>query len=757
MFVSRDQTKLYDCPVGFRWASTAEGQLLFPSASDSTPGGQKTYFGECGWSGYLWGGVSRAKFRFSDSAVTGGSKNAGFSDPYRPDLLDFTTSEFAGIVCVIDGFLGILAATNNKELWRTDGTVEGTSRVDDINHGGEGSYPDGLTSFDGYLYLAATTGTDGRELYRTRGDGVAPPTIVSYGPNIGIYPLLGSSNPTALTATATKLFFAATDPTYGRELWSVAAGSGTLSFVDIVAGSISSNPTGLCTCGASVVVFAATTTSGTELWASDGSSANTYQVADICAGPGSSSPAYITCFRGLFYFQADDCEHGAELWVSDGLIGGDTHLVRDIRTGSAGSYPAFLTPFASPLDGLEYLIFAATDGLYTTAASANEGFGGSQFWRTDGSGTGTSRALMNTENDLYLDRPQMAAVAPHAMFAKYGMLLVPGTFDRPTVTSSSLSTSTVASSSATNTSILGLSQAVVISDPDTPTTATLELDISAGQGIIVLNYRAGRNSSAFLRFLLADSQAQETLLLFNILEGLGHTVTVVATGTAALSLLTANVSFDCLLLWAGLDSASLDVYQTLRLLRDKFTSAVLPTISFSSDATISAAVLSAGADLYLVEPVLTGTGSADRTNFGQFVAQLLQYFSASASSIVFSNMMAPDASVNTSTLAGNVFARSLTLNGTSKAINAVLAALSYFAPDGSFGADSITFTVRDNPHPEVCLALLQASPLLTNVSAFPVATLCDYTTHNSVTVSIPGECTSSQLYIALLAHVSVFM
>ena len=76
--------------------------------------------------------------------------------------------------------------------------------------------------------------------------------------------------------------------------------------------------------------FAATDPiSGTELWRTDGTNAGTGLVKDIRPGIQSSSPANFFLFKGILFFQANDCSSGSELWKSDGTEAG-TELVRDI-------------------------------------------------------------------------------------------------------------------------------------------------------------------------------------------------------------------------------------------------------------------------------------------------------------------------------------------------------------------------------------------------------------------------------------------
>lgn len=55
------------------------------------------------------------------------------------------------------------------ELWRTDGTEEGTVMVADINPGASGSNPWHLTAVGGLLFFAADCGQTGVELWKSNG------------------------------------------------------------------------------------------------------------------------------------------------------------------------------------------------------------------------------------------------------------------------------------------------------------------------------------------------------------------------------------------------------------------------------------------------------------------------------------------------------------------------------------------------------------------------------------------------------------
>ena len=79
---------------------------------------------------------------------------------------------------------------------------------------------------------------------------------------------------------------------------------------------------------------AAATPHGTELWTSDGTDAGTVMVADVNSGSANSSPTSLTVVNNHLFFSATDGTNGQELWVSDGVVGGDTHMVKDTHRGT---------------------------------------------------------------------------------------------------------------------------------------------------------------------------------------------------------------------------------------------------------------------------------------------------------------------------------------------------------------------------------------------------------------------------------------
>ena len=367
--------RVYDCPTGYHWATTAEGHQRFTSyqlistirqwhsqakrpeaggsEGDARVGGQeysqksdfeyekatnvhnfyeeKVYYDECGWDGYTHGAATRRYFRFRDSHVTGEYKHAGKPDSYRPDVDtsqnggSLITNDFAGIVCIKGDNPACrghecIDKVSGHELWRTDGTVEGTSRLDDIFPGATGSMPSDLIAGPGnFLYFAATNDRDGRELWKTDGTSYQSATMVSIpGTTTGINPGAASSNPKYMTSvpdtmspTYSYVFMQATNNYWGRELWvdryTHSDGSTELYYIDINTGDQDSSPEYFCSSGGVLPIYfsAYDSGSGRELWKSDGTAAGTSMVKDINPN-GNSNPKYLTWFKNKLYFQADD-------------------------------------------------------------------------------------------------------------------------------------------------------------------------------------------------------------------------------------------------------------------------------------------------------------------------------------------------------------------------------------------------------------------------------------------------------------------
>src|SRR5262245_48576637 len=192
-----------------------------------------------------------------------------------------------------------------------------------------------------------------------------------------INPAIVGSVPTSLTVVGDRVFFAASTPETGNELWMTdGTPEGTVVF-DLIPGPAGSFPMNLVNVGGTLFFTARDLTDGVthgrELWKSDGTPGGTVLVKDIAPGPDDGVSGGLTAVGGTLFFTANDSVNGIELWKSDGTVEG-TVVVRDIRPGPSSSVPSFLTN----VGGMLYF-------------TADDGATGRELWRSDGTAEGTVR------------------------------------------------------------------------------------------------------------------------------------------------------------------------------------------------------------------------------------------------------------------------------------------------------------------------------------------------------------------------------
>lgn len=237
-----------------------------------------------------------------------------------PDVWDWNFTDFEGVV-----LFSLCDRGRECELWKTDGTQEGTSRVvsitppyhDPAAWGEDPVYQPGsalfaLTDLDGMLFFAACQLHDICDLWRS--DGTAEGTVL-----VGGYT---PSDPTdsddwiwpEIASARHHLFFPACDGEAGCELWtSDGTASGTHLVSDINPGftrSFSMRGPGFAAAEAGVL-FYVIIDNATELWRSDGTEAGTYP---INRGPGQSAARG----DGSVWFLGSSEQGALALWKTDG-------------------------------------------------------------------------------------------------------------------------------------------------------------------------------------------------------------------------------------------------------------------------------------------------------------------------------------------------------------------------------------------------------------------------------------------------------
>jgi ELWxxDGT repeat protein len=230
-------------------------------------------------------------------------------------------------------------------LWSTDGTVAGTQPVVAV------SPKTGLTAAGGSLYFGAGSQSTNRlELWKSDGtaDGTVFVKLISDSPSWSLQ---------QFKAAGPLLFFVLNKIAGGRELWrSDGTADGTFLLKSVAGGHNDSAFESLTTAGTTLFFVTGDASLGRELWKSDGTVAGTVMVTDIHPGAASSSPTGLTEADGVLWFGADDGVHGRELWKSDGTSAG-TVLVSDLLPG-----PGTSDPFQITQSG-RLLYFAATTDL----------------------------------------------------------------------------------------------------------------------------------------------------------------------------------------------------------------------------------------------------------------------------------------------------------------------------------------------------------------------------------------------------------
>lgn len=178
----------------------------------------------------------------------------------------------------------------------------------DIAAGSADADPEGFVAVGGWSLFAATDAAGDRELWRTDGTVAGTSLLANLSPS-------ASSAPAAFNPVAGGVLFTADDAQHGRELWfSDGTAAGTAMVADLAPGPMSSQPADFEAIGGAVVFAAETLAAGRELWVTAGTPESTGPLPEIRPGPLSSRPEEMTATQHRLFFRATD-ERGAELWA----------------------------------------------------------------------------------------------------------------------------------------------------------------------------------------------------------------------------------------------------------------------------------------------------------------------------------------------------------------------------------------------------------------------------------------------------------
>jgi ELWxxDGT repeat protein len=284
------------------------------------------------------------------------------------------------------------ADKHDTELWRTDGTTDGTVMVEDIWPGGNGnaSNPQQMFVFNDKLYFNGKVDAanqvfryDGTnpvvKVTNWRDDGLAVPFFPTVDEangkaylkiNIGKFQLgVINADETFFLDTVNKMddhgfagteagaiykgkfYFQGDNGTSGDELFvSDGTPGGSVLLKDIYDGG-DSDPEQFTIYNDELYFIAAVAT-GMQLWKTDGTEAGTVMVAE--PNPGADGDMdNLAVYDGKLYFAATDGVNGVELWSYDGTTAA---MLKDLDGTAADSDPEGFIE----VDGL--LLFVASDG-----------------------------------------------------------------------------------------------------------------------------------------------------------------------------------------------------------------------------------------------------------------------------------------------------------------------------------------------------------------------------------------------------------
>ena len=303
--------------------------------------------------------------------------------------MDLRFVEFNGEVFFPSGY----NSSNGVELWKTDGTSTNTNLFEDIFHRYSGVY-DFFDSaeINGKLIISGNNG-NGKEPFVT--DGTVNGTFIIKDINPGSSASIFSSSdfrPASYTKAGNYVFFRAASSNIGFELWKTDGTQTNTSLVkDIKSGSGSSLSefTFFAELNGILYFKADDGIHGEELWRSDGTNEGTYLVKDINPGSAPSlngiSNVYYNepnilnekCFailNGFLYFTAKDGIDNS-IWKTDGTENG---TIKVITIQQSGGY-----------DNNRIIINATNNKIFFKTNTTNSSYGNNSLWSSDGTQAGT--------------------------------------------------------------------------------------------------------------------------------------------------------------------------------------------------------------------------------------------------------------------------------------------------------------------------------------------------------------------------------
>lgn len=310
----------------------------------------------------------------------------------------------------IDNILYFVIEAAGNDLWKTDGTSDGTVKIGDFYEiselttaGEQVFFIEKTDFFSGDTYLQKTDGTPGGTV-----------SLKKLNPNLTERSLFSYNN---------KVVFVDQDETYGREIW-ISDGSieKTSVLKDVYEGSSSSlETTEFKVHDNNLYFIASSAEKGSELWKSNGITEGTNIVSDILPGADHSKPYSLVSTGGRLYFTAFTPQHGFEIW-STGADPKDTRLELDVIPGETYSNPNgylylndkllfYATTLSSGLQLWSYSQITASESLAENRIEVYPNPSNGLFMLSNHEMAGTSLVVFNASGNCIYTEPSLSELS----------------------------------------------------------------------------------------------------------------------------------------------------------------------------------------------------------------------------------------------------------------------------------------------------------------------------------------------------------
>jgi ELWxxDGT repeat protein len=272
---------------------------------------------------------------------------------------------------------------HGPELWKSDGTPEGTVLLKDVDAGPAGSEPGELVTIGGFTYFTADDFVHGRELWRT--DGTRAGTVMVKD----LDPGEAASNPGHLAALNGSLLFDAFDG-FSQKVWrtdGTAAGT-----VPLMEGWLSE----LTVAGNRGYFLGNQTNSNAQtLWQTDGTSEGTGRAGPEPDYDLANTPLYALGDKIVFMEESQ-----REVWKYDPATGSTTRI-HDFANN------ATVKPHGVVGSRLLFTVYPPSDENWDTR----------ELWATDGTPGGMKKIWAGQEESSWFAEHEFARVGNQMFFS----------------------------------------------------------------------------------------------------------------------------------------------------------------------------------------------------------------------------------------------------------------------------------------------------------------------------------------------------